>query len=214
MYSLLLLALLAIAACILIRLIKRFYSIPCPAWFAPVLDTRWRRLIQPADRVLARSGIAEGMSVLEVGCGSGCFTLEANRIAGESGRMIALDFQEGMLRRLREKIRKGGMKRIALLRAGAEAIPIADATCDLVFMVTVLPEIGDTSRALGEIWRVLKDDGILAVSELVFDPDYPLKSTTIRWCEEAGFTMEECAGNFISYTARFRKVKPGEGLPR
>ena len=210
MNLLLLIVLLAGASYIFIRRIKRFYSIPCPAWFAWVLDTRWRRLIQPPETILARSGLEEGMSVLEIGCGSGCFTLEAQRIVGKSGCITALDLQEGMLTRLRKKIRKSptdGGKEIALIRAGADAIPIADAALDLVFMVTVLPEIEDTPQALGEIWRVLRKNGILAVSELLFDPDYPLMSTTIRWCEEAGFTMEESAGNLISYTVRFRKVE-------
>jgi ubiquinone/menaquinone biosynthesis C-methylase UbiE len=48
--------------------------------------------------------IKEGMTVLDVGCGPGFFSIELAQMVGKSGRVIASDLQEGMLRKLREKI--------------------------------------------------------------------------------------------------------------
>ena len=84
-------------------------------------------------------------------------------------------------------------------------LPFEAGTFDVVYMVTVLPEIPDQGRALAEIWRVLKPGGILAVSEFLVDPDYPLRSTTVRVGAQAGFRPEATIGNLWSYTVRFRK---------
>jgi ubiquinone/menaquinone biosynthesis C-methylase UbiE len=72
-------------------------------------------------------------------------------------------------------------------------------------MVTVLPEIPDRDSALREVKRVLKAGGILAVTEFQLDPDYPLRSTTIRICRSEGFVLDGNSGNLWDYTVRFKK---------
>jgi len=74
-----------------------------------------------------------------------------------------------------------------------------------VYMVTVLQETPDKQKALKEAGRVLKPGGVLAVTEFLPDPDYPLKSTTIKIGEEAGFILDKVLGNFWNYTVRFVK---------
>jgi SAM-dependent methyltransferase len=71
--------------------------------------------------------------------------------------------------------------------------------------MTVLQEIPDQQKALAEVWRVLKPNGIFAVTEVMADPDYPLKRTTIRIGENAGFTVDQFLGNLWEYTICFRK---------
>ncbi len=72
-------------------------------------------------------------------------------------------------------------------------------------MVTVLQEIPDRQKALKEAKRVLKSGGILAVSEFLPDPDYPLVLTTVKLGETAGFIVDKALGNFWNYTVRFTK---------
>jgi ubiquinone/menaquinone biosynthesis C-methylase UbiE len=72
-------------------------------------------------------------------------------------------------------------------------------------MVTVFQEIPNKKKALKEIKRILKPKGILAVTELLPDPDYPLRSTTIKTGEEAGFILDKALGNLWNYTVRFIK---------
>jgi ubiquinone/menaquinone biosynthesis C-methylase UbiE len=68
-----------------------------------------------------------------------------------------------------------------------------------------LNEIPDKEKALKEIMRVLKPGGILAISELLIDPDYPRMSTTARMGLQGGFTIEAMEGNLLTYTVRFKK---------
>ncbi|MEM3063274.1 MAG: dimethylmenaquinone methyltransferase, partial [Nitrososphaerota archaeon] len=76
---------------------------------------------------------------------------------------------------------------------------------DRVFMITVLGEISDKKKALIEIKRVLKDDGLLAIGELLFDPDYPRRKTVIGWCKDAEFKLIGSYGNIFHYLLTFKK---------
>jgi ubiquinone/menaquinone biosynthesis C-methylase UbiE len=146
------------------------------------------------------------MRVLEIGCGSGAFTADVARAVGVTGEVYALDIQNDMLEQLKRKLGKAGnrdIKNVKPILGNAHALPFKDNFFDLVYLVTVLQEIPDKPRALAEIKRVLKPGGILAVTELLPDPDYPLKSTTIKMGEDAGFTVDRVSGNFFNYTVRF-----------
>ena len=155
------------------------------------------------------AGIQPGMRVLEIGCGSGAYTTFAARAVGPTGKVEALDIQPAMLAQLEKKLTRPefqDIQNITLHQADAYHLPFENGELDLVYLITVLPEIPDQDKALAEISRVLKPDGILAVAELIVDPDYPLPSTTTSRCQGAGYQLEDISRNFWSYTARFKKT--------
>ena len=148
------------------------------------------------------------MCILEVGCGSGAFTNFIARAVGDNGKVYASDIQSEMLDQLKKKLMRfenRDIKNVTLTKCDACELPFEDNYFDLVSMVAVLQEIPDRNKALKEIKRVLKPQGILAITEFIPDPDYPLKSTTIKLCESAGFIFDNVEGNFINYTACFKK---------
>ena len=191
---------------VLFRIVRKSFHFPAPAFMGHVLDSGWRRMLQPPRVVIARSGIRAGMTVLELGCGSGAFTPWVARAIGEGGRVYALDIQPKMLAQLRKKLAApqfGDIHNVVPTLGGAYELPFADGFLDLVYLVTVFQEIPDKMRALAEVRRVLKPGGTLAITELLLDPDYPLKRTTVRQGTAAGFALNEVAGSFWTYTARF-----------
>jgi ubiquinone/menaquinone biosynthesis C-methylase UbiE len=196
---------------IFIRFLRRFFNFPAPAFIGHLLDSDYRRRIQPPSKLINRSGIKEGMKVLEVGCGSGAFTTFVARAVGKEGEVFALDIQREMLKQLEKKLSKKknqDIMNIQLIEGDAHNLPFDDDSFDLVYTVTVLQEIPDKNKALHEIKRVLKPGGILAVTELLPDPDYPLKSTTIKMGTHAGFVLDTVEGGLWNYTARF--IKPSK----
>jgi ubiquinone/menaquinone biosynthesis C-methylase UbiE len=192
----------------LAKLIRKMFRFPAPAFIGRLLDSGYRRRVQPPEQLIERSGIKTGMHVLDLGCGSGAFTPFIARTVGEKGRVYALDIQVDMLKQLEKKLSRPenrDIKNIKLIEGNAYELPFEDSFLDLVNMVTVLQEIPDRNRALQEVKRVLKPGGFFAVTELFPDPDYPWKSTTIKLGNGAGFVVDKVSGNFFNYTVRFRK---------
>jgi len=197
---------------VLIRTIRKLYRFPAPAFIGRFLDSDVRRWVQPPGKLIERSGIEQGMTVLDLGCGSGAFTFFVARVVGERGKVYAVDIQPAMLKQLERKLAKAenqDIKNIEPKQASAYDLPFEDGSIDLVYMVTVLQEIPDRSRALREISRVLKPGGILAVTEFLPDPDYPWRSTVIKICQREGFILDANLGNLWNYTVRFRKTSSG-----
>ena len=192
----------------LIRIIRKSYRLPAPAFIGRFLDSDVRRWLQPSDKLIERSGIKPGMAVVDLGCGSGAFTTFVARVVGEQGKVYAVDIQPAMLRQLERKLAKPENQdiiNIELRQAGAYDLPFEDGTIDLVYMVAVFQEIPDRGKALREVSRVLKAGGILAITEFLPDPDYPLRSTTIKICQREGFVLDKSSGNLWNYTVRFKK---------
>ena len=189
---------------LLSRLAARFgHSAPCPASLDWLVDNPVRRYYM--GPVLDRVGIRPGEHVLELGPGPGIFTVEAARRAGPEGRLVTVDIQPEMIAQVEKRVREAGLANVETQVSDAYRLPLDGESVDRAFLVTVLPEIPDRQRALAELCRVLKPDGVLSITEEFLDPDYPLARTTIRWAEEAGFELAERYGNWWVYTLNFRK---------
>lgn len=186
-----------------VRLIRRYFHFPVPPFVSVFLSSRVRKAMQPPWEVVERSGIQPGMAVLELGPGPGTFTLEAARRVGPQGKVIAVDIEPKMIDKLRDAAARAEVTNVETHVADAYHLPVADGSVDVAFMVTVLAEIPDRQRALAEIRRVLKPDGLLSISELFTDPDYPRQSTVIQWCQQARFYLVGVHGNWFNYTLNF-----------
>jgi ubiquinone/menaquinone biosynthesis C-methylase UbiE len=198
------------------RILRRFVHFPAPFFVGYFLDSDLRRRMQPPDDLLKRSGVGPNMSVLEIGCGSGGYTTFAARQVGDQGRLYALDIQPRMLGQLRAKLAKDENRDIhntRLVLGSATDLSFKDKSLDLVLLITVLEEIPDRRRALHEIMRVLRPGGMLAVTEFLPDPDYPLRRTTIRTATDSGFLLDAQDGDLFNYTVRFKAPSSPDALP-
>lgn len=194
-----------IFVCVVIRISRRFIHFPCPVFIARFIDNPIRRRLQSPVKVVDWIDIQNGMCVMELGPGPGTFTIEAAKRAGINGRIFAVDIQPGMISRLNSKLQREGITNVTTEVAPAYELPFSDNTFDRIFMITVLAEIPDRNKALLEIRRVLKDNGLLAIGEFLPDPDYPRRKTVIRWCQSAGFELVSKHGGILHYVLTFRK---------
>ncbi|MBN1266984.1 MAG: methyltransferase domain-containing protein [Anaerolineales bacterium] len=192
----------------LIRIVRHFYKFPIPSAFVSLIDNPFRRRIQPPDETAASHGIQPGMKVLEVGPGNGTYSLAAARRIGPEGKLVTIDIEPSVIERVQGVFKNAGMHTIEVRTADVFALPFEASTFDLVTMIAVIGEIPTPERALAEFHRVLKPDGLLAFSELLLDPDYPLSRSLTNLVESAGFRLKRKAGNFFCYTLVFDKDNP------
>ena len=147
-----------------------------------------------------------GMNVVEIGCGSGLYTVAVAKAIQPDGIVYAIDIQEGMLEKLRNRMKKEQVENIVPILADAEGrIDLEDEIADAIFSVTVLPEIPDPVKTLVQVKRLLNDDGVYVDAELLMDPDYPMKRTVRKWAEKAELVQIRDIGNIFSYILVFRK---------
>ncbi|MBN2556410.1 MAG: methyltransferase domain-containing protein [Anaerolineales bacterium] len=190
----------------LVRIIRHFYKFPIPEFLVGLIDNPLRRKIQPPDRTADWHGIEPGMTVLEVGPGSGTYTLAAGRRIGPEGKLITIDIESKVIARLQERLQAEGITNIDARTADVFNLPFEDGSFDAAYMIAVIGEIPAPERAVTEFQRVLKPDGTLAFSELFLDPDYPLPSTLERLARQHGFRLKRKLGNFFCYTLQFEKA--------
>ena len=190
------------------RIISHYFNGPVPAFVARFIDNPLRRRLQPPTKVVDWIEIKEGMCILEIGPGPGTFTIEAAKRIGEQGRLLAIDIQPIIISRLDRRLQVQGVTNVSTRVASAHDLPFPDRTFNRVFMVAVLGEIPDKSKALLEFKRVLKDDGLLAVGELLPDPDYPRRKSVIMWCNRVGFELNAAHGGLMHYLLTFKKAAP------
>jgi ubiquinone/menaquinone biosynthesis C-methylase UbiE len=194
-----------------IRIVRHFYKFPMPQFLANVIDNPLRRKLHPPDRTAIRHGIEPGMVVLEVGPGSGTYTIAAAQRVGDSGRVITVDIEPKIIERVQERIREQGIKNIVARVADVYALPFEDGFFDMVYMITVIGEIPAPDKAMIEFHRVLAPAGALVFSEVLADPDYPRAKTLIRKANAAGFRLKKKVGSLFYYTLILEKTPDGEG---
>lgn len=171
-----------------------------PARYAWFLEGWWRSLVLSPERLTKRLPLSGHLRVLEIGVGGGYY---AHPLSQRVGRLIALDIQTDMLRRLR---RKPPVPALLPVRGDAGRLPLADGSLDLVIAVTVLGEVPSAGKTIAEVRRVLRRGGTFSVSEHLPDPDF-LRFEQVRvLCSANGLLIAKRFGVRFNYTANFTAV--------
>ena len=82
-------------------------------------------------------------------------------IVGEHGQVIGIDFAGAMLTKARDNAKKLGFGNVSFLKGDIEELPVVDETADVVISNCVLNLVPDKARAFNEMFRVIKNGGIM-----------------------------------------------------
>ena len=131
---------------------------------------------------LAVADLEPGEIVLDLGSGAGLDVLLSARRVGPTGFAYGLDMTDEMLDLARRNARAAGATNVAFLRGHIEAIPLADASVDVVISNCVINLSADKPAVFAEIARVLRPGGRLGVADLVgqddADPEQQARAAT------------------------------------
>lgn len=136
----------------------------CPWWGGYFIDNRLRRWLHDPNKIVGPY-VKPGMTVLDVGCGMGMFTIAmANRV-GDRGRVLAADLQQEMLDVLQARARKAGVAdRIETHRCEPHRIGI-ETPVDFALAFAMIHETPDAGQFLQQIDLCLKPGGLFFVAE-------------------------------------------------
>jgi len=139
----------------------------CPVELAGGLDNSIRRLIQNPQKILSPF-ISEGITVLDLGCGPGFFSIEIAKMVGDSGKVIAADLQEGMLEKVKHKIKGTYLeKRIKIHKCESQNTGVSEKV-DFVLCFYMIHEAPDVDNLFKELKSILKPNGKILIIEPKF----------------------------------------------
>jgi ubiquinone/menaquinone biosynthesis C-methylase UbiE len=120
--------------------------------------------LQP-EKLLRDLGLGEGMTIADIGCGPGFFTIPAAQIVGPTGMALAADIQGEMLSAVRSRALEHGLTNVRIVKTNDREIPIPPGTCDFVLLAFMLHEIEHRASFLHRAARALKPSGKLVALE-------------------------------------------------
>jgi demethylmenaquinone methyltransferase/2-methoxy-6-polyprenyl-1,4-benzoquinol methylase len=129
-----------------------------------MMGSRLRGWLMNPVKTLQGAGIQTGQNVLEVGCGTGFFTIPAAKLIGDQGSLVAMDPSSGFIEQVSKKVHKADLKNVRIVRRDALDTKLDTACMDTVLLFGVIPfPLLPLNRLLPEMHRVLKREGTLAV---------------------------------------------------
>ena len=174
---------------------------PMPHQFGRLLDHPWRLRYRKPDETLDTLGITPAMTVLDLGCGTGAFTVELAQRVGADGRVHAVELQAPFLQQARQRVAVAGLQdRVHFHHCGAYALPLETSSIDLALVIATLSQIPNKWVALSELRRVLKPGARLLISEELLDPAYAPAPVVRRWVSTAGYRYVGQSGTPFCYS--------------
>ena len=181
----------------------------CPAWLGSLLASPIRKLIHNPQAILTPY-IKGGMTVLDIGCGMGFFSIPLAQMVGPKGKVICVDMQGKMLKGLGKRAQKAGVSaRIETRLCYQNTIGLQDLAekVDFGLAFAVVHEIPDPLRFLAELSTTIVPSGSVLLAEPKGHVPEKEFTMTVSMAEEQGFRVIAKPRIFRSRSVLLRKEK-------
>jgi ubiquinone/menaquinone biosynthesis C-methylase UbiE len=134
-----------------------------------------------------------GQWLLDIGCGRGSDVLKAAALVGEQGKAVGVDLSPDMIKAAATTAEQQGVSNVEFYQGDVEALPLPDSVFDAVISDCAINHALDKKRAYAEIFRVLKPQGVMVVSDVVALETLPqeIKDDPAAWADCFGGAISE-----------------------
>ncbi|MGH7127050.1 MAG: class I SAM-dependent methyltransferase [Planctomycetaceae bacterium] len=140
------------------------------------LERSEREKEEQLSKMVAALKLEPGMTVADIGAGSGVITVKLAEKVGETGAVVAVDIQEEMLIRLRKKVERLGLENVKLIKGTITSPNLEPESVDLALMVDVYHEFSHPHEMMQAIAAAMKPGGrVVLVEYRKEDPKVPIK---------------------------------------
>ena len=136
---------------------------------------QWRTAANSAAYLLPH--LHEGMQLLDIGCGPGTITVDLAKLVPD-GRVIGIDSEASVLEQARKQAKDVGLGNVTFQQGNILSLDFPDSTFDVVHAHQVVQHVGNPVKAIAEMRRVVKPNGLVAIRET----DFPL----MTWYPDVG----------------------------
>ena len=174
----------------------------CPSWFSFILYNPVRKTFTDRSRVLDESFITRESVVLEIGAGNGFFT---EAIAERAKKVIAVELQQGMVRKLKKRVQRFGDAVENVLKDIASAGLVHDMA-DVCLLYYSFHEIARQEEAAAVIARTVRRGGVLSIYEPSVEVNRKNMAATVSRFQSLGFSLEAAHDTMFTRFVLLRKV--------
>ena len=129
-----------------------------------LMGSRARKWLMNPVKTLRIADIQPGQTILEVGCGTGFFTIPAAQMVGDKGCIVAMDASSGFLKEVDIKVQQANLKNVRIVQRDALDTGLETASIDKVLLFGVIPfPLLPLNKLLPEMYRVLKPGSTMSV---------------------------------------------------
>jgi ubiquinone/menaquinone biosynthesis C-methylase UbiE len=172
----------------------------CPWWFAYTFDNSFRRIFHNPEKMLG-SYVSKGMTVLDVGCGMGFFSIGLARLVGDRGCVIAADVQSNMLGVMQKRSEKAGVSSIIRLHRSEPNNLGVDTPVDFILAFWMVHEVPDPKSFFHQIRACLKTHGRILIAEPKFHVSSKRFQETVVSAQASGLNFCETPSIMFSRSA-------------
>lgn len=164
-----------------------------------VFEGESREVFRQRDAIVARLQLRPGMTVGDVGAGTGLFTLPLARAVGAGGQVLAIDIVPDFLERIEARVEAAGLDNVQTVLGGERATHVPDASLDLAFLCNVYHHIEYPGAYMRSVLSSLRPGAPMVVvdferiegvtSKRMLEHVRAPKETVIAEITEAGFEL-------------------------
>ena len=162
------------------------------------INFKIRDFFTPPKKILQHIGIKPGFFVLDYGCGPGSYIAPLAELVGESGRIYAMDINPLALKAVQRIALKNNIKNIETLKTDCQT-GLPEKSIDVVLLNDIFHGLSQPEKVLQELFRILKDDGILS-----FNDHHLQENDILNGITQNGFFRFE-----KKYNNNYRFIKAG-----